>query len=364
MKLEISLFKFDYKSDYIPYYKKYLLNIKEERNLLDILNTINIQEEFQYEKDENTQVVINNLVIDCDTAIDEIKQNFGNELTIEPLSKRRAMTDLVINDDDFYDRLELFDAYINDDDKSYYKTLKKYYYASNTLNFEKNYIGDSSILFADYLINKYNKNKSNILNIIKSYPKGIEYHTSLNNRIFNIDHSIENKILNLKKELNLLKKESQQNFKVNKKTNIDLKNLSDLPTFIKNSFNNFNIAYYGENNKFIKDYLNKLDCKIIDLESKDFDLNKTSFHKNKELTFKIAGEIIQEAYDKGSDFIIVNDINDFFILDYNRKELKKQIKREIDLPVLHLHELNLLVEDKIEEASSLLKKHSINPKLV
>ena len=40
MKLEISLFKFDKNSDYLPYYTKHYLKIKDEKNILDILNTI------------------------------------------------------------------------------------------------------------------------------------------------------------------------------------------------------------------------------------------------------------------------------------------------------------------------------------
>ena len=44
MKLEISLFKFDSNSDYLPFYTKHFLKIKDEKNLLDILNTINKNE--------------------------------------------------------------------------------------------------------------------------------------------------------------------------------------------------------------------------------------------------------------------------------------------------------------------------------
>ena len=52
MKLEISLFKFDKNSDYLPYYTKHFLKIENELNMLDILNTIN--------KNEN---ILNSLII-------------------------------------------------------------------------------------------------------------------------------------------------------------------------------------------------------------------------------------------------------------------------------------------------------------
>ena len=38
MKLEISLFRFDYKSDYLPYYTKNYIKINNEKNLVDIRN--------------------------------------------------------------------------------------------------------------------------------------------------------------------------------------------------------------------------------------------------------------------------------------------------------------------------------------
>ncbi|RXJ91939.1 hypothetical protein CRV00_13670 [Malaciobacter molluscorum] len=364
MKFEISLFRFDYKSDYVPFYKKYFIKTKNEKTLLDLLNTMNEEDEFFYDKNEDSQIILNNLVVDCSINLEEIYNNFNNELIIEPLSKRRAMTDLIINDNDFYERLEILDEFLDEDDKVYYKSLKKYYYASNTLNFEKNYIGDSTLLLADYIIEKKANLKNKILKVIKQYPTGIQYHTSLKNRIFNFDENIENKILKLKKELNFYKKDEEQNFKINKTTNFNLKELSSININIKNNFKDFNISYYGENNHFIKSYLKKLACKIIDLDTKDVDLNKSSFHINKNLTFKIAGEIIQEAFDKGSDFLVVNNIYDFYIFDYNRKELKKQVKREINLPILHLQELNLLVEGNFNEANNFFKKHSINPGII
>ncbi|RXJ97614.1 hypothetical protein CRU98_13120 [Arcobacter sp. CECT 8986] len=364
MKLEVSLFRFDYKSDYIPFYKKYFIKVENEKTLLDLLNTMNEEDEFFYDKNEDSQVVLNNVVIDCSTTLEEIYNNFSSELTIEPLSKRRSMTDLIINDDDFYEKLEILDNFLDEEDKAYYKSLKKYYYASNTLNFEKNYIGDSVLLIADYIIDKKPQLKNDILKVIKKHPVGIQYHTSLKNRVFNLDENIETKILKLKEELNFFKKEEEQNFKINKTTNFSLEKVTSVTNNIKNSFCDFNISYYGENHHFIKSYLEKLNCKIVDLESKQLDLNKSSFHVNNKLTFKIAGEVIQEAFDKGSDFLVVNDINDFYILDYNRKELKKQIKREIDLPIIHLQELNLLVEGNVDEVSNYFKKHSINPGLI
>ena len=63
MKLEISLFKFDKNSDYLPFYTKHFLKITNEITLLDILNTINNENPFGYENDENFNLVVNSIYL-------------------------------------------------------------------------------------------------------------------------------------------------------------------------------------------------------------------------------------------------------------------------------------------------------------
>ncbi|PPK58529.1 succinate dehydrogenase/fumarate reductase-like Fe-S protein [Malaciobacter marinus] len=361
MKLEVSLFKFDYKSDYLPYYKKYHLKIENEITLLDLLNSINEKENFSYESCDSFLVKVNNIFTSCEVNLMELVNKVGNEITIEPISTKRCMNDLIINEDDFYSKLSLLEKFISKTDIKRYEDYKIYYYASNTLNFEKDYIGDAILLLANDLINENSKNKEEILNIIKTCEFGIQYHTSLENRVFNIDKNIEKIILNLKNLLSMDKEENKQNFKINKKNSISIQEASS--EIIENSFNEFNISYYSNSN-CILNYLNKLEAKIIHIENSSIDLAKNSFHINKEFTFKLASTVLLEAFDKGADFIVVDNLNDFYIFDFNRKELNKIARREVNIPVLHINELKNLAAGNFDEAKKSLNNHSINPKLI
>lgn len=361
MKLEVSLFKFDYKSDYLPYYKKYHLKIENEITLLDLLNSINEKENFSYESFDSFLVKVNNIFTSCEVNLMELVNKVGNEITIEPISTKRCMNDLIINEDDFYSKLSLLEKFISKTDIKRYEDYKIYYYASNTLNFEKDYIGDAILLLANDLINENSKNKEEILNIIKTCEFGIQYHTSLENRVFNIDKNIEKIILNLKNLLSMDKEENKQNFKINKKNSISIQEASS--EIIENSFNEFNISYYSNSN-CILNYLNKLEAKIIHIENSSIDLAKNSFHINKEFTFKLASTVLLEAFDKGADFIVVDNLNDFYIFDFNRKELNKIARREVNIPVLHINELKNLAAGNFDEAKKSLNNHSINPKLI
>ncbi len=84
MKLEISLYKFDAKSDYLPYYTKHYIKPKNEKNLLDILKTIHKESPFGFEKNKNSAVVVNGLYTTLDLTLEQIKQDFGSHLQIEP----------------------------------------------------------------------------------------------------------------------------------------------------------------------------------------------------------------------------------------------------------------------------------------
>ena len=100
MKLEISLFKFDKNSDYLPYYTKHFLKIEDEKNILDILNTINKNAKLGFENCSDFDLVINGVFVKASITLEEVVKNFGKELTIEPISIRRAYNDLLIDENE------------------------------------------------------------------------------------------------------------------------------------------------------------------------------------------------------------------------------------------------------------------------
>lgn len=364
MKLEISLFKFDKNSDYLPFYTKHFFKVTNEITLLDILNTINNEIPFGYENDENFDLVINGTYLKASIKIEDIVKSFGKDLTIEPISIRRACNDLIINDDDFNKKLMILDEFISQEDKSNYSQLKQYYYASNTLNHKSEYIGDSVLLLAADLIQTNKEDENKILNILKEQEIGASYHTSLENRIFNFDSTIEEKIVSIQKKLGLLNKEEEKNFRIKNTLIIDFGNFQD-ETEIKHDFKDFNIAYYPSNEEVkVNSLLENLDANILNLETLKLDLAKNTFNKNQEITYCIATTILLDAFDNNADFLLVDNDDDFYIFDYNRKALEKCSGREVILPVIHINELQKLASGEHKAANETLVKHQINPEII
>lgn len=361
MKFEISLFKFDYKSDYLPYYTKHYLKIEEDKTLLDIFNTINEDHPINIEISKCDYVVVNEIYVNLETTCKELKSNFGTDLTIEPLSIRRACNDFIINEDDFNERIEVLADYLDDELKAKYNSYKVYFYASNTMNFQYDYIGDALLLLASEIIEKNPSLENEILTkLVENDYASVEYHTNLTPRILNFNMEVENKILSLKTKLNASKEFSP---KVSSKINFG--NETSISE-IKHDFNNFVLAYYEGSTSCssTSSLLDNLNAKVLKLTSLKQDLAKDSFHLNSNFTFKLASKVMLDAFDSGADLMVVNNENDFYLLDSYRKELYNACGRDVILPVVHKNELQMLAEGKHEEVSKLLKAHTINPEIV
>ena len=365
MTIELSIFRFDYKSDYLPYYKKQFIKIKEQKSLLDLFKEINIDEPFDFEEIENFYVVVNGLYTKVSISIDELVKSFGKDLTIEPLSIRRANKDFIIDESDFQEKLEILKEYTNEDDKKEYFSNKLYFYASNTMNFQYKYIGDAILLLAHKLIEKNPENKAAILKILENEEFGAEFHTNLTNRIYKFDESIEAKIIQVKKELQLSKEVSEQNFCIDEKSKVKF-NSCNFNLEIKHDFSDFNLAYFYGNKKDDEtiNLLNKLNAKQIKISGENFDLNLDSFHVNPEFTLKIASSIMLEAFDSGADLLIVDNEHVFKLFDTNRKSLAQICGRDVLIPILHKNELGNLAFAEHEKVKLELKKHSIDPEII
>lgn len=360
MKLEISLFRFDKDSDYLPYYTKHFLKLTNEKNLLDILRAIYRNEKFSYIDSFNFPLVVNGKYLKTQTSLEDIINNFGTDLIIEPISIKRAYKDFLIDESDFQEKLELLGNFISADDIKFYEDLKIYHYSSNTLNFKSDYLGDAIILLAYDLIFKNRKLKEAILNILKSYDIGVEYHTSLKNRVLNIESFVEEQIKYIQNELNVLKEFKTISIDFEKITNFNSQDFE-----ITHSFKDFNIAYYSfDESKKTKALLEKLDANILSLENLDLDLAKNSFKINPNLTYFVASQILLSAFDGGADFLLVDKSEDFFIFDSKRAEIEKICNREIPLAVIHISQLKQLICGDFENARKTLNKHTVKPEII
>lgn len=364
MKLEISLFKFDKNSDYLPYYTKHFLKIENEKNILDILSTINKNAKLGFTNCPDFDLVINGVFVKASITLEEVIKNFGKELTIEPISIRRAYDDLLIDENDFKEKIKILKDLAQEDDKAEYLKLKQYYYASNTLNYKSDYIGDAILILAYDLIEKSPTIANYILLALDNIEIGAQYHTSLENRIYNFDMQIEEKIAKVQDYLNLFEPLEKQNFRLNKTLIIDF-GVFEEDYEIKHDFKDFNIAYYpSKNSTQTVKLLNKLNAKILNLDSMKLDLAKNTFNKNPIITYHVAATILLDAFDNNADFLLVDTFEDFYIFDYNRKQLEKICGREVLLPIIHKNELQKLVSGNHKEAKKTLDKHQINPEII
>lgn len=364
MKLEISLFRFDKNSDYLPYYTKHFIKIKNEQNLLDILATINNEQTFGYEHSENFDLVVNGVYLKPTIEIKELVENFSNELTIEPISIRRAYHDLLIDDRDFKEKIEILADWIDEEDRQEYLDYKQYYYASNTLNHYYDYVGDALLLTLDSITAKHPKHKGKILRMLEKEYVGPSYYTSLENRIYNFDKSLEKSIKAIQKRIGIYEEIEKQNFRINKTLILNFGEFKE-DCEVKHDLNNFSYSYYSSNGaeKYNK-LLDSIAAKNIKLDSLKLDLAKNTFNVNQEITYKVALTILLDAFDSGADFLVVDSQEDFYIFDYNRKELEKIAGRDVILPVIHINELQKLVSGEHKEAKETLEKHQINPEII
>lgn len=201
-KLELSVFRFDAKTDFLPYYKKHIIKIDKSKTLNDLFELI-VQEDlsFDYPKDECAAIKLNGKALFTNVSIEDIVKDFGKELTLEPLSTKRVIKDMIINNDDFYASLDLLDAYVDAKDKEAFSHYIIYHYASSVLDFVENFQGDALFAFAYDMIQKHPQRKREILSVVANENSGVFLHVKLCNKVYPCAGKVEQKILALKNEI-------------------------------------------------------------------------------------------------------------------------------------------------------------------
>ena len=323
--IEIKLFKFDSKTDYLPYYKSYELERDSVNTLDDVLNKINSIEKFGFLQDETFFLRANNAFTSSSATIDEVLGD-STELTIEPLSLNRAVNDLVIDTKDYQEKLSLLDSYISTNEKETLikdKTYMLEYYASNTLHFHDDYIGEHVVLLGLDIAKKDNSLKDEIFELLNG-ENGIINKSSLKYRILSYP---------------------QQTKSTNTK-------ISDM----LQSFENFNISLYcGLNEPSFESIIKQSDATYVELKSKHFDIPLNA----QKLSFLMAGTILLEALDNNADFLVVNDTNDLELFDKKQKQIEKVMGRDINLPVLTRNEFTKLLQGEKNKNSIGLNSHKV-----
>ncbi|MBK1971687.1 DUF5644 domain-containing protein [Campylobacter sp. TTU_617] len=353
--LELRIFRFDNRQDYEAYYKPYVYNNYENfASLYDLLLQVNDDDiYFEFEKNENAFVLINNKPFRLNTSLSQILQDEGYELKIEPLSTKRAIKDLIINKDDFYDRFKLISHLVSEEDKKIYEKYDYLYYTSKILKYLPNYLGDSFFYFVGQMIEKYPNKKENFLKIIKDESRGIFYHIKTKNLL------LEQTIDFLKQEI--LKAKLFNETLLNDKNPIleSFRNEFKEPSDIKYNFKDFNIGLFTR--KDIK-FSDKLEAKFVSFLGSEKSTGFEFLNLDEKLSYRMAADIILQAYDAGCDFLIVDTPSDFYMLDSCSKKLMQISGREFDdfYILSHYEFFALMAGIKMES----LKNHSLQVTLI
>ena len=203
---------------------------------------------------------------------------------------------------------------------------KKYmleYYASNTLHFMPDYIGEHIILLALDIVKENATLKDEIFALLNC-EDGIKNKSSLKYRILNYpapsDNSIENTIE------------------------------------VVQTFDNFNIALYnGLNDTSFENTIAQSQATYVELQSKYFDIPLNS----PKLSYLMAGTVLLEAKDNNADFLIVNSKEDLSLFDAKQESIEKIMGREIAMPIITQEEFLKLISGEKNTSVLGIKSHKI-----
>jgi len=312
--LKIRAFFFNAKTDYLPYYKNFTLNVEGETTAKELLGLIQEQNfNFSYPK-QKLIMKINGLIVEAKEPVANIVEKLGCELLIEPANSYRSNDGLKINDADFMQLYALLEPYATESDLKYYKTLYALHYASETENFDREYIGDAILVLAHKMISEGNEHKEDILDAITSVHSGLldcEYENNLFNAqshdaaitalkdMVKSDDNEHPSLLDMIKER--FGKEKEE--KVATKTKRAVKTIEDLQ--------DKHIAYYAGTQSDNENVISQI---ILDMGTKEVVIprkNKLSglsiLEDNKALALKKAGTTLLEAYDMGAEVLVVEN---------------------------------------------------------
>ena len=109
----IKAFRFNAETDYLPYYKKYEMEVGKDELILDLLNRIKWEHDgsFSYRRSCRHGIcgacgikVNGKATLACKQNAMDLVELFGDELVFEPQSQKRAVKDMIIDKGDFWEK--------------------------------------------------------------------------------------------------------------------------------------------------------------------------------------------------------------------------------------------------------------------
>ena len=123
-KVNFKVFRFNADEDYLPYYEDYNMEVTSEEVVLDILNRIKWDHDgsFSYRRSCRHGIcgacaikVNGRSTLACKESMTDMIDLFGSDLTIEPLSTKRAIKDMIIDKGDFWEKHDAIHPYLISD---------------------------------------------------------------------------------------------------------------------------------------------------------------------------------------------------------------------------------------------------------
>jgi len=336
-KLQVKAFFFNAKTDYLPYYKNFSLSLADDATAKDILIGIQAQNEnFSY-PEVNLIFKINHLIVEEDTPLTSIINKLGVTLQIDPVNRYRANNGLIINNDDFMQKYELLAPYGDKSDKEYYKTLYALHYASETEQFERDYIGDAILVLAHKMINNGNEHKNEILNAITSVSSGL-FDCEYENNLFNVeDHTAS---INALKEMVKHNNNNNNSLSLIKRIKMAIGIQNNTP-ILKEKRKDKSKTIQDLKGKQVAYYPGKSYSTVVLEQIKANNISMVTFdrmHKlsgisiladNRTLALKKAGTILLEAYDAGAEILIIEDNSTYTMMQNNFTAIEDTIGRKM-----------------------------------
>jgi hypothetical protein len=335
--LEIKAFFFNAKTDYLPYYKQFSIELTEEMTAKDILDFVQEQNENFAYPEENLLFKFNDLIVDGDQSMSEVVERLGTSLKIDPLNSYRSNNGLHINDDDFMQSYEILAPFASDEDLEYYKTLYALHYASETEKFDHTYIGDAILLLAHKMIQEVPENKEEILEAI-TYPYSSLLDCEYENNLFHAqDHTEAIEELKM-----MVKPPKEPSFidtlatRFAEKKDAFLKKEEEEPTVV--SIEGKQIAYYAGavtgNTDSINEKIIQADSKVVSFSRANKLSGLSLLEDNKTLAYTKAATTLLDALDSGAQLLIVEEQEVYDMFKNNFANIEKTIGRDIDLELI------------------------------
>ena len=342
LDITIKAFFFNAKTDYLPYYKNFSFTVKKDMVLKEILLLIKEQNSMFAYPDKDLIFRVNGLVVTGTEKISEVVEKLGTELKIDPALEYRSDNGLILNNHDFtHQYRRVFQRHnTSKEDLEYYLTLYPIHYASETFNYNREYIGDAIILLAAKMVNDGHHNIDEILHDISDEFNGIcccEYE----NNLFN-GEDYGQTIENLKKMV----RHSRSKLSLTDKMRATC--LKNMRNSIKvDTLEGKNIALYLGDKKESKllhiDEIHEAITSVGKLVSFDMSTRRAGqslMERHPTIAYQKAGKMLLQAFDAGAEVLVFSKDEDMALFEKKIAIIESEVGREIGLALISLSTFN------------------------